>query len=78
MEITDKKVWYEIGRLESIGEIINHSFEVTNEGNKYKYCVWMDGNKTTPLTSCLTAQELSRYVDGLRDMYLIMNSTERV
>ena len=72
MEITDKKVWFQIGRLETIGEQTGHTFEVTNEGEKYKYCVWMDGNKITALSSYLTADELERYIDGLIDMYRIL------
>ena len=74
MEIYNKKVWFQIGRLEAIGEQIGHTFEVTYEGPKYRYCVWMDGNKIVAMASCLTADNLVRYVDGLRDMYLILNT----
>ena len=73
MEINDKRIWFQIGRLEAIGEQTGHTFEVTNEGGKYKYCIWMDGNKITALASCLTVNELCRYVDGLKDMFLILS-----
>ena len=74
MEINDKMVFIQIGRLGTIGEHTGHKFDVTNEGEKYKYCVWIDGNKVTPLASCLTSDELRRYVDGLRDMFLIFEA----
>lgn len=74
MEINDKKVLKQIGRLEVYGEHIGHTFEVTYEGPRYKYCVWKDGDKIIAMASCLTADELVRYVDGLRDMLLILKS----
>ena len=73
MEITDKRVWCQIERLESIGVQTGHTFEVTYEGSK-KYCVWKDGNKIIALASRLTVDELVRYVDGLLDMFLILKN----
>ena len=76
MEITDKRVWIQMGRLEAIGEQTGHTFEITNEGNKYKYCIWMDNNKVSAVASCLSVNELIRYVDGLRDMFLILTKVD--
>lgn len=70
-EINDPQVWRQMGRLEALGEATGHIFEVTLDS--YGYAVWTDGNDAVAMTSGNTAATLERYVDGLRDMFMMLN-----
>lgn len=70
MEITDKRVWELMGRLNVYGHMCGHKFQITKETNGY--AVWLDCEYNTAFSSGHTYKTLARYVDGLRDMFLLL------